>query len=90
MSACEKTGKPFFVVVVYVNVEYFVCEDVSVYCVEGLANVNCCEECSVCGLGLVEAFECCLCDVCEEGCGGVLGSEAVLGGGEGNVWGDVV
>ena len=43
MSTCEKVGKPFLVVVVHVCVEYFVCEDVSGYCVKGLADVYGCE-----------------------------------------------
>ena len=43
MSAGKKVGKPFLVVVGDVCVEYFVCEDVSRYCVEGLADVYGCE-----------------------------------------------
>ena len=39
LSTCEEIGKPFFVVVVNVCVEYFVYEKVSWYCVEGLAYV---------------------------------------------------
>ena len=41
MSAGEKVGKPFLVVVVCVCVEYLVDEDVSWYCVKGLADVYC-------------------------------------------------
>ena len=78
MSAGKEVCEPFFVIIVGSGVEYFVYEYVSWNCVEGLTDVYGGDECSVCWFGVVKAFECCLCDVCEEGCCRVLGSKAVL------------
>ena len=72
-----------------VCVEYLLGEECAGDCIEGLADVYCCEKCTVCRFGSVKTFECCLCEGGEKCCCGVEGSETVLCGGEGNVWCDV-
>ena len=84
MSVRNIVGKSIFNVVMDVCVEYVVIELVSEYRDKGLAKVYYCKKYSK--SRFCKGLQICLRHVCEESVCGMVGSEAVLGRGEWDVW----